>query len=277
MTKVLLGWLVVVAIAAAAGGAEAGGTLDRVLQSKKLVNAVDAEYPPFSFRNANDQLEGFDIAVAQEVANRLGVTIEHVTPGWDVITAGNWAGRWDISIGSMAVTPARAAVLDFPASYYFVNAVILVPGDSTITGPADLAGKRVGVLVASTREKYLQRSLSIDALDALPVRYLIDSPEIVTYEEEPMGVDDLAAGAANRLDAMIVDQLSAESYIAYGRPLKIVGEPLFAEPVAVAVDKGDPEFAARIAEIIAAMRADGSLRKLSLERLGIDITALPGG
>jgi polar amino acid transport system substrate-binding protein len=59
--------------------------------------------------------------------------------------------------------------------------------------------------------------------------------------------------------------------------VKILGQPLFYEPVSIAVDKGDPEFAAKIRDIIEAMRADGTLKKISEKRLGVDITAPPPG
>jgi KDO2-lipid IV(A) lauroyltransferase len=62
-----------------------------------------------------------------------------------------------------------------------------------------------------------------------------------------------------------------------GKPVKILGQPLFYEPVSIAVDKGDPEFAAKIRDIIEAMRADGTLKKISEKRLGVDITAPPPG
>src|SRR5262245_54540311 len=87
--------------AALATPAHAGDVLNRVMANKKLVNALDVEYPPFSFLNTSKQMDGFDVDVAKEVAKRLGVDLENVTPGWDTITAGHWAGRWDISIGSM--------------------------------------------------------------------------------------------------------------------------------------------------------------------------------
>ena len=274
----LLGWIATLAlIAAGAASAEAGDTLNRVMQNKKLVNAVDAEYPPFSFLNADNVMDGFDVDVAKEVAKRMGVDIEFVTPGWDVITSGKWAGRWDICIGSMTATKERGEVLDFPAQYYFANAVILVHKDSPITDPADLAGKRIGAQVATTYEKYLQHNLEIDAAGAPAVVYKIDSPQVVSYDEEPLGVEDLSLGDGKRLDAMLVGQLTAEDYIKNGKPLKIVGGTLFAEPIAVAIDKGDPELAAKIVEIIDAMRADGTLKKLSMDRLGIDITTPPSG
>jgi polar amino acid transport system substrate-binding protein len=267
--------LLATALAAPAG---AGDVLDRVLANKKLVNALDAEYPPFSFLNSSNQMDGFDVDVAKELAKRLGVELEHVTPGWDVITAGKWSGRWDICVGSMTATKERGEVLDFPVQYYYGQAVLLVNKDNTSVQEAkDLAGKKIGVQVATTYEKYLQKNLEIDAAGAPPITYQIDNPQIVSYDEEPLGVEDLSLGDGTRLDGMVVGILTAEEYIKNGKPVKIVGQPLFYEPIAVAVDKGDPEFAAKVKEIVDAMRADGTLKKLSEQRLGVDITTPPQG
>ena len=223
-------------------------------------------------------MDGFDVDVAKEVAKRLGVEAEQVTPGWDVITAGKWAGRWDISIGSMTATKERTAVLDFPVQYYFSQAVLLVnKSNATAQEAKDLSGKKIGVQVSTTYEKYLQKNLQIDAAGAPPVTYRIDNPQIVFYDEEPQGIADLSLGDGTKLDAMLVGILTAADYIKGGKPVKILGQPLFYEPVSIAVDKGDPEFAAKIKEIIEAMRADGTLKKLSEKRLGVDITALPPG
>jgi polar amino acid transport system substrate-binding protein len=264
--------------AALAAPAAAGDVLDRVMANKKLVNALDVEYPPFSFLNSSNQMDGFDVDVAKEVAQRLGVALEQVTPGWDVITAGKWAGRWDISIGSMTATRERAQVLDFPVQYYYGEAVLLVNANNAAVKEAkDLAGKKIGVQVSTTYEKYLQKNLQIDAAGAPPVTYRIDNPQIVFYDEEPQGIEELSLGDGTRLDGMIVGILTAEEYIKNGKPVKIVGQPLFYEPISIAVDKGDPEFAAKIKEIIEAMRADGTLKKLSEKRLGVDVTTPPQG
>lgn len=273
----MLGVLAAATLAAAfAAPATAGEVLDRVMANKKMVNAVDAEYPPFSFLNSSNEMDGFDVDVAKEVAKRMGVEIEFVTPGWDVITAGKWAGRWDICIGSMTATKERGEVLDFPVQYYFGEAVVLVHKDnSSVNAAKDLSGKKIGVQVSTTYEKYLQKNLEIDAQGAPPVTYQIENPQIVSYDEEPVGLQDLALGDGTRLDGMLVGILTAEEYIKSGKPVKIVGEPLFYEPIAVAVDKGDPEFAAKVTEIIEGMRADGTLKKLSETRLGVDITTPP--
>jgi len=271
--------IILAAIAMACAGASAanaGEVLDRIMAEGKIVNALDPEYPPFSFIGSSNALEGFDVDVANEFAKRLGVEIEYVTPGWDIITAGKWAGRWDICIGSMTATAARAEVLTFPADYYYTQARIIVNKDNTsVTGPADLTGKKIGVQVATTYENYLNHNLEIDAVDAPPIVYLINDPQIVSYDEQTLAADDLALGDGVRLDAMVADVLTATEYIDNGAPLKIVGEPLFYEPIAVAVDKGDPELEAKVAEIIAGMYADGTLKRLSEARFGVDITAPP--
>jgi polar amino acid transport system substrate-binding protein len=275
----MLGAMAALLLAAAlAAPAGAGDVLDRVMANKKLVNALDVEYPPFSFRNSSNEMDGFDVDVAKEVAQRLGVALEQVTPGWDIITAGKWAGRWDISIGSMTATRERAGVLDFPVQYYYGEAVLLVnANNAAVKEPKDLSGKKIGVQVSTTYEKYLQKNLQIDDAGAPPVTYRIDNPQIVFYDEEPQGIEELSLGDGTRLDGMIVGILTAEEYIKNGKPVRIVGQPVFYEPISIAVDKGDPEFAAKIKEIIEAMRADGTLKKLSEKRLGVDVTALPPG
>jgi polar amino acid transport system substrate-binding protein len=275
MLRIMAALLMMAALAAPAG---AGDVLDRVMASKKLVNALDVEYPPFSFRNSSNEMDGFDVDVAKEVAQRLGVALEQVTPGWDIITAGKWTGRWDISIGSMTATRERAQVLDFPVQYYYGEAVLLVNKDNAaVKEPKDLSGKKIGVQVSTTYEKYLQKNLQIDDAGAPPVTYRIDNPQIVFYDEEPQGINELSLGDGTRLDGMIVGILTAEEYIKNGKPVRIVGQPLFYEPISIAIDKGDPEFAAKIKEIIEAMRADGTLKKLSEKRLGVDVTTLPQG
>ncbi len=97
-----------------------------------LTVSTDAAYPPQSkYVPKEDKYDGFDIDVATEIANRLGVDIAWETPSWDVITAGGWNGRWDMSVGSMTMTNDRQEVLDFTEPYYYTPAVALVNEDNT--------------------------------------------------------------------------------------------------------------------------------------------------
>lgn len=96
----------------------AGEALDRVMSAGVLKVATSADWAPQSFINDDNKMDGFDVDVARELAKRLGVEVEFVTPSWDIITAGRWNGRWDLSVGSMTPTKSRAEVLAFPGVYY---------------------------------------------------------------------------------------------------------------------------------------------------------------
>lgn len=256
-----------------AGVSHAGEVLDRIMTDKVMVMSTDAEYPPQSSLDENNEFIGFDIDVGKEIAKRLGVEIKFVTPSWDVITAGKWAGRWDVSVGSMTPTAARKEVLDFPAIYYYTPASLVVHQDNeTITAPAEARGKQVGVGVATTYENYLKKDLVIDAEGAPEFAFQIDDAQIRTYDTDLLALDDLRLGDGVRVDAVITALPTAVASIKEGYPLKLVGDPLFLEPLSVAIDKGDAEWGAKIAEVIAEMHADGTLPQLSDKWYGADLT-----
>ncbi|MCG8358362.1 MAG: transporter substrate-binding domain-containing protein [Kiloniellales bacterium] len=262
--------IVYMAAAAISGSAVAGEVLDRVMSQKRLVLSSDAAYPPQSFMNESNEMDGFDVDVAKEIAKRLGAELEIVTPAWEVITAGNWGGRWDVSVGSMTPTEARAKVLDFPAVYYFTPAAFAVHKDSDVTSIDGLNGKKIGVCGGCTYEAYLDRNLVIDAEGAPPFEYLVEAGEMRTYETDTNAFDDLRIGDGKRLDAVLSAQPTIMEATKNGYPFKLVGDPVFYEPLAVAIDKGDPEFGAKIAEIVQAMRDDGTLKTLSEKWYGVD-------
>ncbi len=250
----------------------AGETLDRVLNRGTLIMSSDPAYPPQSFLDENNQMAGFDVDVGRELARRLGVELEIITPAWEIITAGNWQGRWDVSIGSMTPTEARSRVLDFPAVYYYTPASFVVHATSSIDEIAALNGKTIGVCGGCTYEDYLNGSLVIDAEGVPPFEYQVEAGTIRSYETDTNALDDLRLGDGVRLDAVLSALPTLQEAINSGYPLKIVGEPVFYEPLAVATDKGDEAFNSRVAEIINEMHADGTLSELSLRWYGADLT-----
>src|ERR1700743_2712042 len=118
-----------IAVVLSAIPANAGAVLDRVVAAGTLKVATDANWAPQSFMNDKNELDGFDVDVAKEIGRRMGVKVEFITPGWDIITAGNWAGRWDMHVGSMTPTKKRAEIFDFPAVYYYTPAAVAVHND----------------------------------------------------------------------------------------------------------------------------------------------------
>ena len=116
--------------------------------------STDPAYPPQSELNAETgEYEGFDIDVAMEIAKRLGVEVAWETPDWEVLTAGGWNDRWDMSVGSMTPTNERQEVLNFTEPYAYVPAVVVVHEDSTVSDvTTDLDGKEIGFCASCTYE-----------------------------------------------------------------------------------------------------------------------------
>jgi polar amino acid transport system substrate-binding protein len=276
--RTTLGLTIALALCAGfASEAGAGEVLDRVTETKTLTMSSDPAYPPQSFLNASNEFEGFDIDVGREIAKRLGAELKVVTPAWEVITAGNWGNRWDISVGSMTPTSERARVLDFPAIYYYTPAAFAVHQDSKAQKVEDLNGKVIGVCGGCTYEAYLKKDLKIDAEGVPAFDYKVEPKEIRTYETDTNALDDLRLGDGKRLDAAMSSLTVLNDAIKNGYPLRVVGEPAFYEPLAVATDKGDPEFDAKIAEVVKAMHDDGTLTKLSQKWFGADLTRAKAG
>ncbi|EBA18293.1 probable amino acid ABC transporter, substrate-binding protein [Roseobacter sp. SK209-2-6] len=252
--------------------AQAGETLDRILSDGVLTVGTNSDYRPNSFMNDNNELDGFDIAVSKEVAARLGVDVKFVTPGWEVMTAGRWAGRWDMVVGSMTPTKARAEVLDFPAIYYFSPAAFAVHKTSSAEKPGDLDGKIVGVVSASTYNRYLEHDLKLDVVGMPAFTYDVTPGEIRAYSDVNE-FDDLALGDGARLHAVLQSVPVIGEAVAVGLPIKQLGEPVFFEPLALATDKGDAELNARLHNIIEEMKSDGTLAKLSVKWHGTDLVS----
>jgi len=250
--------------------------LDEVLEAGVLVVSTDPNYAPQSFLNEAGELDGFDVNVAQEVAKRMGVELQFELPDWDIITAGNWAGRWDVSIGSMTPTVPRSEVLWFTAPYYFTPASFAVHRDNTtITSPEDLTGKKLGLGAATTYVDFLN-----DALVMIGGQVMYDPPpgiEMVEYTTDSEAIQDLALGDGVRLDAVMSAQPTIQSAIEEGLPLKYVGSPAFYEPLVFSLDKSrgpSDKMLAKLNEILAGLHLDGTLTKLSLKWYGVDITKI---
>jgi len=252
------------------GVAQAGDVLDSIMSKKVIKVATDANWPPQSFINDKNEMDGFDVDVAREIAKRLGVEIEFITPSWDIITAGNWNRRWDIHVGSMTPTKVRAEKLSFPAVYYYTPAAVGVHKNSTMTKVSDLSGKRVGTGTGTTFELYLQKDLSIDAVGAPKFSYQINNPEIKSYETSTIALDDLRLGDGVRLDGVVSSLPVFLEAIKNGYPIKVVGDPIFYEPLAVTIDLGDAELNKKLQDVIGWMQKDGTLSNLSKKWYGVD-------
>lgn len=263
--------------------------LNEILQRGKLIVSTDPAYPPQSQlvegavrpegtkcsgeeRTANE-LTGFDIDVAATIAKQLGVEVCFVTPTWDMIVSGSWADRWDLSIGSVTITPQRMDNLFFTQPYYTTPAAFFVHVDNeSFTQPSDLSGKKIGACSGCTYDSYLSGTLAIPGEE---ITLVVENPQFMGYETDLNALQDLALGDGLRLDAVLTALPTGSGVIADGLPLKQLGEPVYFEYLAGAVDKSSSfetlNFLNKVTEIIKGMHSDGTLKYLSDKYYSMDL------
>ena len=267
------------------------GKLGDILARGTLVIATDPEYPPQSelltevpriaeTRCANNQFTanqfaGFDVDVAVELSERLGVEACFVTPAWTQLISGNWDNRWDISVGSMVITQVRMQSLYFTQPYTSGAAILFVHEDNqTFNQPSDLSSKVIGVCTGCAYEFYLEGTLELPGQE---IKFIVQDPVVIGYDTDTSALADLALGDSVVLDAVLTDPDTGQAAIAGGLPIKALGAPLYYDFVSAAIDKKsskDPlSLVARVNEIIQAMHQDGTLRKLSMQYYGDDFSA----
>ena len=233
--------------------------------------APTGDQMPQAAKDASGAYSGYDVDVANEIGKRMGLPVKFVSPGWNEVLNGNWGGQWDFAVASITPTKAREEKLVFPAVYRLDAAALVVRNDNTsIQRPADASGKTIGVRGGTTFENYLRRNLVLYN-NPTAVTYLIEDPQIRVFPDRQQVIRALTEG---KVAAIVTSLGLAEDDIAKGAPLRMVRGFLFFEPVAVAVDKGDPEFATKIGDTVRAMRADSTLTKLSEKWFGIDVAGI---
>ena len=239
--------------------------------------ATDAKYKPASWYNVQTgQWNGFDVQVAQEIAKRLGVNIDIQNQKWDVITAGSWNDRWDLSVGSMTDTIDREKLFDFTPAYYYTPAGLAVnKSNTTLTTPADLDGKKVCVGVATTYQDYLKKTLVLGK-SAPPFDFQINNAQIDTFGTDTDALDALSLGDGVRCDAVASAVPIIQAYIDDGGPVKLIGDPLYYEPLSIALDKNAPvsqtSLLDAVSKIVTDMHDDGTLSSLSQKWWKADLT-----
>jgi polar amino acid transport system substrate-binding protein len=184
--------------------------LDAIKQRGYILVSTDPNYEPQSFLNTEGsrpddtkcpsdalttaEMQGFDVDVAKAIGDHLGVETCFATPSWDAITAGNWADKWDVSVGSMTITTARQQILDFSVPYYYTPAVIAVRADSGIADLAGLEGQALCVGTATTYEQWLNHDMEGLGLPESSIYAEAPNVTVVPLETDQECAQAIAAG-----------------------------------------------------------------------------------
>jgi len=214
---------------------------------KKLVVGFCAQYPPFEFKNEKGQFEGFDVDLGNAIGKKLGVDIVFKDGEWQGLIAGMNKGDYDMLITCMGETTARKKNVNFSDVYIDLTEVIVVQKDETrIQSKADLAGKTVGAQVATSSER---------VLDGM-------ADQVGNIKKYNYTTEALLDLKFKRIDAVVCGIAYAIVQIKKDPSFKIVGEPLNATPIVMALPKGADALTEKINGALAEIRADGTYDKI---------------
>lgn len=236
----------------------AGDQLARIQDAGTIVVAMEGTWAPWTYHDETDNLVGYDVEVGQAIAEKLGVTAQFVEGEWDGLLAGLDAGRYDIMVNGVGITPEREEKYSFSTPYAYNRTAVIVRGDyDEIQSMEDLNGKQTANTISSTYAEQAE-----------------------AYGATVTGVDDLNQTIelllAGRIDATLnAEVVFADYHNAHpDANIKIATYSDQVEQVAIPVRKGDDSatLLAAIDDALAQLDADGTLTRLSEKYFGTDIS-----
>lgn len=237
---------------------EEGGEdlLDAVKAAGVLKIGTEGTYAPYSYHNDSNELTGFDVEVAEKIAEKLGVEAEFVETKWDSIIAGLDAGRFDIIVNQVGITEERLEKYDFSIPYTYTHGALIVKGDNEeITGFDKLAGKKAAQSLTSNWAELAEEK----------------GAEIVSTDGFNQSVDLVLAG---RADLTLNDDLTYYDYINQkpDADLKIAALSEESNDSAAMTRKGNPKFVEAVNNALEELSEEGVLTEISEKYFGADVT-----
>ena len=233
--------LVMAAACLTACGAK-GATLKDVQKAGKMTIATSPDFPPFESLEGNEVV-GIEVDIMKLICAELGVEVEFVQMDFDSVLVGIQAAKYDCAMSGITVTPEREKNMLFTDAYYNAAQVIVVKEDSAIKGKADLADKTVSVQTGTTAESGCQdEGIEVQAFTA--------------------NADAKAALTTGKVDAWVVDNLTAMQMVEEGDGLVILEEKMTEEPYAFAFAMGSEDLVAAINEALNELVADGTVESI---------------
>ncbi len=243
-----------------ATGAATGDLLAQIQEKGEIVIAMEGTWAPWTYHDESDELVGYDVEVGKAIAEKLGVTATFVEGEWDGLLAGLDAGRYDIMVNGVGITPDRQEKYDFTTPYAYNRTAVIVRGDyDEISSMEDLNGKKTANTISSTYAEQAE-----------------------AYGATVTGVDDLNQTIELLLAGRIDATLNAEVVFAdYQKAhpeanIKIAAYSDDVERVAIPVRKSadTATLLAAINQALAELDADGTLTELSVKYFGTDISKM---
>ncbi|ALV20839.1 amino acid ABC transporter substrate-binding protein [Carnobacterium antarcticum] len=227
---------------------------DQLVQEGEIIMGLDDTFAPMGFRDTNGEIVGFDVDLAKEVGERLGVTFNFQTVDWAMKETELNAGNIDVIWNGYTITEEREEKVAFSDPYLDNSQIIIVLEESPIQKKADLAGKTVAAQ---------QTSSAVDAITADDSNIIKDfkNGEVLQYPSNNDVFNDLASG---RSDAIVVDETLARYYMKQNADIayRVLEEDFGKEEYAVGMRKADVKLKKAIDDSLAEMKTDGTYEKI---------------
>ena len=196
-------------------------------------------------KNDGDEVVGIDAEFAAAIADKLGMDLKIEDMAFDSIIPAVQSGKADIGAAGMTVTEDRATQVDFSDSYYTGVQVIIVTDDSDIAEPDDLKGKKIGVQQGTTGDIYSTDDFGDD-----------------NVERFNKGMEAVQALQQGKIDAVIIDNQPAKTFVEENEGLKILETSYVEEDYALAIKKGNDDLVKKVNDAIKELKEDGTFDKI---------------
>lgn len=224
-------------------------TLCACSRSNKLIIGTDATYPPFEFVDEKGEMAGVDIEIGKEIGKVLGREVEFKNINFDGLQTALLTNAVDLVISSVSATPERRKAVDFSEPYVKTGLSVLVAKNSPVIKGDDLQapGRKIVVRLGTTGESWAREHFK--------------NAEIKALDNDTSCVMEVVNA---NVDAWVYDQLSIMNHhMEHQEKTRALLAPLREEVWAVALPQGKDELKAKVNEVLARMKQDGSFKRLA--------------
>lgn len=226
---------------------ESGGSGESE-EDKVLEMGTSAEFPPFESRDASGEFVGFDIDMANRIAEEMGYELKITDMKFDGLIGALQNDRVDMVIAGMSATDARKENVDFSTEYHFSGEMFVTPKDSDVKTLEDLEGKTVGVQLGTIQEEGANAIIEEEGINF----------ELKALDDSGALIQEILSG---RIDAAYMDKEVAKGYIE-AQDLGAFDDPTTSSPgMAVAFPK-DSELVEEVNAVLAEMEESGEMEEL---------------
>ena len=234
-----------VASSAASSEAVSSAAELTTVEAGKLTMATNAAFPPYEMTTDSGEFEGIDIETAQAIADKLGLELQIDDMDFDAALLSVQQGKADIVMAGVTVTDERKAVMDFSDSYATGIQSIIVPNDSDIASPDDLAGKKIGTQRGTTGFLYCSDDFGDD--------------NVIGFDDGATAVQNLKAG---KIDCVVIDNVPAQEYVKANPGLTILDTEYANEDYAIGIAKDNTALQEALNKALAELKADGTIQSI---------------